>query len=76
MSKPTIAAIRRAVADYMESEGCSCCCDTDSHTTHAATLGKLLAVPQYADRSGHDFPRFRTSARTKHTPIKPKEPTK
>jgi methionine aminopeptidase len=56
-----IAEIRRAVADYMSSEGCSCCRDMEAHVKHAAALGKLLQVPEYEDGSGYDFRKFRTT---------------
>ena len=59
----TLEEIRRAVADYMSSEGCSCCGDYDAHNEHKAALGRLLNVPQYKDRSGYDFSRFRSKAR-------------
>ena len=52
--------IRQAVADYMASEGCSCCRDTEGHVENAKRLAKLLGVPRYKDRSGYDFSKFRT----------------
>lgn len=55
-----IADIRRAVADYMRSEGCGCCGNYDAHLEHNARLGKLLRVPKYKDGSGYDFAKFRT----------------
>ena len=51
-------AVRRAVADYMKSEGCSCCRDIDAHEKHAAALARLLKVPMYDDGSGWDFSIF------------------
>ena len=57
---PTIAEIRRAVADYMRSEGCSCCRDSEAHTEHEARLAKMLRVPKYEDGSGFNFSRFET----------------
>lgn len=57
--------LRRAVADYMYSEGCGCCRNHDVHKKHEATLGKLLNVPQYSDKSGYDFYKFRTDAPNK-----------
>ena len=57
---PALAAIRRAVADYMWSEGCGCCCNRETHKEHEAALAKLLRVPKYRDGSGFDFPRFKT----------------
>jgi len=58
-----IKNIRQAVADYMSSEGCSCCRGRD-HEQHAAALAKLLRVPKYKDRSGYDFARFRSDRAT------------
>jgi hypothetical protein len=52
--------IRQAVADYMTSEGCSCCQNVEAHRRHAAVLAKLLRVPGYPDGSGYNFNRFRT----------------
>lgn len=63
MSK--LAEIRNAVADYMHSEGCSCCRDYEKHEQDAARLGKLLRVPKYSDGSGYDFFRFSTVERTR-----------
>jgi hypothetical protein len=57
---PDLATLRQAVADYMSSEGCSCCRDMDAHVKHKALLAKLLNVPMYDDESGYDFPKFRT----------------
>ena len=51
--------IRSAVADYMQSEGCSCCRDIDGHSKHQAELARLLKVPKYEDGSGYDFAKFR-----------------
>lgn len=50
--------LRTAVANYMCSEGCSCCRDTDMHEKHEAVLAKLLDVPAYDDNSGYDFRQF------------------
>ena len=52
--------IRNAVADYIGSEGCSCCRNSDKHDEAEARLGKLLRVPKYSDGSGYDFSKFRT----------------
>jgi len=52
--------IRRAVADYMVSEGCSCCENTEAHRKHAEALAKLLKVPMYKDKSGYNFYKFQT----------------
>lgn len=50
--------IKRLIADYMSSEGCSCCRDTEAHEKHAAALGKALKVKKYSDGSGYDFARY------------------
>jgi hypothetical protein len=54
-------ALRQAVADYIGSEGCSCC-QGDEHDQHAKRLAELLDVPPYSDGSGYDFSPFRTVA--------------
>ena len=63
MTTKELTEIRRAVADYMASEGCSCCGDSDKHAEDAVRLGILLRVPKYKDWSGRDFSRFRTKAK-------------
>jgi len=50
--------LRQAVADYMRSEGCSCCRDDDKHDEAKARLAALLNVPKYSDGSGYDFYQF------------------
>lgn len=57
--KATIQQIRKAVADYMRSEGCSCC-QSSQHPANAARLGRLLNVPKHEDGSGYDFAKFRS----------------
>lgn len=56
---PVLRAIREAVANYMGSEGCSCCQGSD-HVEHEATLAKILRVKPYDDKSGFDFARYAT----------------
>ena len=53
--------LREAVANYMYSEGCSCCEGSD-HKQHAEALAKLLSVKKYSDGSGFDFYSYRTGA--------------
>jgi len=55
--------IRAAIADYMESEGCSCCRIIDDHEAAKERLAKLLNVPKHADGSGYDFAQFRTNGK-------------
>lgn len=51
--------LRRAVANYMQSEGCCCCSDYEQHQLDRGVLAKLLRVPMYKDGSGYDFTRYR-----------------
>lgn len=55
-----LEAVRVSVADYMYSEGCSCCRNDDKHTEAKARLAGLLDVPMYKDKSGFNFQKFRT----------------
>ena len=55
-----IASIREAFANYVVSEGCSCCRNEEEHDEARSRLGKLLHVPKYADGSGYDFCRYAT----------------
>ena len=55
-----IEKIRQAVADYMYSEGCSCCQNVEAHKKAEAQLASLLNVPAYKDGSGYHFSKFRT----------------
>ena len=51
--------MRQAVANYMQSEGCSCCRNIEDHKQHTEDLAKLLRVPKYSDGSGYDFSKYR-----------------
>ncbi len=55
--------MREAIANYMRSEGCSCCRDYDGHKVNEAALGKLLNVPKYKDGSGYDFSKYQTKTK-------------
>ena len=52
--------IRKAVANYMSSEGCSCYQNIDDHRKHEEQLAQLLKVPKYKNGSGYDFGKYRT----------------
>lgn len=54
-------AMRNVIADYMWSEGCSCCRDTDAHEENTKRIAELLDVPMYSDGSGYDFSSFRST---------------
>ena len=54
------ADLRAAIADYMYSEGCSCCQDTDAHEENTKRLGELLNVKKHSDGSGYDFSKYKT----------------
>jgi len=54
------AALRRAIADYMRFEGCSCCRNQDSQDDAKRRIAGLLDVPMYSDGSGYDFNQFAT----------------
>jgi len=54
-----IEKIREAVANYMRSEGCSCC-EGHNHAKHREALAKLLDIPKYEDSSGYNFFQFST----------------
>lgn len=53
-------ALRRAIADYMQSEGCSCCQNREKHEAAKAKIAKLLRVPKWKDGSGYNFNKFAT----------------
>jgi len=47
-----IAQIREAFADYVKSEGCSCCQDGVNHEKANLKLAQLLGADPYEDGSG------------------------
>lgn len=60
MSSETIKLkkqLRRAVANYMRSEGCDCC-RGHKHGEYEKRLAKLLDVEKYDDGSGFDFNKY------------------
>lgn len=60
VSGSLLADIRQAVADYIATEGCSCCRDTDGHDKAMERLGKLIKMKKYDDGSGFDYGRYRS----------------
>lgn len=55
-----IKKLKTVIANYMSSEGCSCCQDTEAHKKHEEELAKLLGVEKYEDGSGYDFSKYRS----------------
>ena len=62
--------VRQALAEYMYSEGCSCCRDVKAHEINKKRLAELLKVPLYSDGSGYDFSQFRAKNEKKQNKIK------
>ena len=61
----TLAEIRRAVADYIASEGCGCCGNREGHEEARTVLAKLLRVPPHPKQNDwHDFSPYQTKSRT------------
>lgn len=52
--------LREAIANYMSSEGCSCCQDKEKHDEAAEQLAKLLDVEPYDDGSGYNFYQYKS----------------
>jgi hypothetical protein len=50
---------RRGLADYIYTEGCSCCQNVSGHKAAAEQLALILNVPAYDDRSGYNFTKYR-----------------
>jgi hypothetical protein len=55
-----LKAIRVAVANYVASEGCTCCQNIEEHEKAANQLGELLEFTPYDDGSGYDFYEFKS----------------
>lgn len=60
VSGSLLEEIRQAFADYYESEGCSCCEDTEPHKEASLRLGKLLGAEIYDDNSGVNWYKYRS----------------
>jgi len=54
-----VEKIRTAVADYMQTEGCSCCRGVD-HEKNQGVIGEMLGVERYDDDSGWNFSIYKT----------------
>lgn len=47
--------LEKAILQYLGSEGCSCCEDTDAHDEALADIAKVFGWPLYDDGSGVDW---------------------
>ncbi|MCK9273349.1 hypothetical protein M0P65_07475, partial [Candidatus Gracilibacteria bacterium] len=55
-----IVKIRQAFADYVATEGCSCCRDIDGHEKALKQIATLLKMKKYKDGSGYDYSRYKS----------------
>ncbi len=60
MTKAEKQHVRKLLADYMYSEGCSCCQNIEGHSEAKKALAYLFEVKPFSDGSGYDFTRYRT----------------
>ena len=54
-NKERLIEAKKAFSDYVKSEGCSCCRDSEAHEKAAAKIAAALGFEKYADGSGFDF---------------------
>lgn len=54
-NKERLIAAKKAFSDYVKSEGCSCCRDTEAHEKAAEKIAAALGFGKYKDGSGFDF---------------------
>lgn len=47
--------IRTAVANYISSEGCSCCRDIEAHKKNTKILAELLEVPLHGEAGDYIY---------------------
>jgi hypothetical protein len=52
--------IRKYLANYIYSEGCSCCENVGEHEEWKRNLAELLGVKKYSDGSGYNFDKYKT----------------
>ena len=53
-----LSSIRAAVANYIKSEECGCCCNIKNHYENKVKLANLLKIPIYKDNSGYNFDKY------------------
>lgn len=54
-NKEKLIAAKKAFSEYVKSEGCSCCRDTEAHEKAAEKIAAALGFEKYKDGSGFDF---------------------
>ena len=52
--------VRELIANYMRSEGCSCCQDWEGHAKNKKRLGELLDCGKYDGEDEYDFYQYQT----------------
>lgn len=55
-----ISEVRASFADYVKSEGCSCCRNTIKHDEAMEKLAALLEIEPYKDGSGFNVYKYAT----------------
>ena len=52
--------VRELIANYMRSEGCSCCQDIEEHADVKRRLGELLDCGKYDGEDNYNFYQYAT----------------
>jgi len=52
--------VRELIANYMRSEGCSCCSDSEAHYINKKLLGELLDCGKYDGEDDYNFHQYAT----------------
>ena len=55
VAEQQIKELKETFIEYFNTEGCSCCEDTEGHKKAEDKLAKLFNVPRYKDDSGNDW---------------------
>ncbi len=53
--------VRELIANYIQSEGCTCCQNIEEHTKAKWRLGELLECGKYNDEDVHNFYQYATN---------------
>ena len=52
--------VRELIANYMRSEGCTCCQDFEEHAKNKKLLGELLDCGKYDGEDDYNFHQYAT----------------